>query len=157
MQREETHLPCSAAPQCQREIEKPLPDVQDRKAARENKPTAIIGQKVRFVNMYKCSICGTVFDKPRVIRRTENLDGENGWEEQVYVVCPICGEQYFEESVLCPSCKRNMPADRIICKECAKKAKESLSDVLSQLDPAQVKYLDDELDGISLLDFWKKS
>lgn len=45
--------------------------------------------------MYICDICGTIFDEPRIIRRTENLDGENGIEEQVYVVCPVCGQQYI--------------------------------------------------------------
>lgn len=61
----------------------------------ENEITPIIGQKVRFVKMYKCDICGTEFDEPRIRTFCENLDGENGWEWRKEVTCPICCQPYF--------------------------------------------------------------
>lgn len=48
--------------------------------------------------MYKCDICGTVFNEPRIRTYNENLDGENGWEKRKEVTCPDCDSPYFEEA-----------------------------------------------------------
>lgn len=48
--------------------------------------------------MYRCDICGVVFDEPFTQQKLENLDGENGWERQFIRVCPICGSTYFNET-----------------------------------------------------------
>ena len=50
--------------------------------------------------MYKCSICGTIFDEPISHKYIENLDGENGIETRLEELCPICGAPYFDEITL---------------------------------------------------------
>ena len=47
--------------------------------------------------MYKCEICGVVFDKPIVRQWTEDLTGEGHLEKWRSESCPICGEGYFHE------------------------------------------------------------
>lgn len=87
--------------------------------------------------MYICDDCGAA---------TERSDR-----------CPFCDSPYLERADTCPVCHKIMRSGRDCCKECGHKAKQTLSDALSQLDPAQIKYLDFELDGVSLLDFWNEN
>lgn len=47
--------------------------------------------------MYRCDFCGVRFDRPAVQRRRERIDADGNREETVTEVCPICGEEFFEE------------------------------------------------------------
>jgi ssDNA-binding Zn-finger/Zn-ribbon topoisomerase 1 len=106
--------------------------------------------------VYICNNCGQAAE-PIIKTTRENLDGENGIETRTTAFCPQCGSQDLIQAEICPVCHEWMKQGRDCCKECGRKAKQALSDALSQLDPAQVKYLDFELDGVSLLDFWNES
>ena len=91
-----------------------------------------------MVIMYKCNICGTEFDEPRVIDTTENLDGESGWEKRREVVCPVCCTSHFEDVSDTPE---------IILR---------FRDFLAPFDPADVKELEYELDSIDLVRYWRE-
>lgn len=67
--------------------------------------------------------------------------------------CPFCDSPYLERAGICPVCHKIMRSGRDCCKDCGKEAKKILSDALAQLGPAQIDYLDFELDGVSLKDF----
>lgn len=86
------------------------------------------------------------------------------------MVCPNCGEFYSDNWKYCPDCEVTLePSGECVictgptrtgekmCDSCKEKCVEKFSDYLSQLDPAQVDYLDDILEGKSLLDYWRKS
>ena len=47
---------------------------------------------------WRCRICGVRFDEPAVRVYRENLDGENGVEVCREICCPVCAEQYIEET-----------------------------------------------------------
>ena len=47
--------------------------------------------------MYVCFRCCARFDAPDIIRRRENLDGENGWWDYDQAICPACGDEEIEE------------------------------------------------------------
>lgn len=47
---------------------------------------------------WRCRICGVRFDALAIRERKENLDGENGWETRREYLCPVCGEDYMEET-----------------------------------------------------------
>lgn len=47
---------------------------------------------------WRCLICGVRFDTPVACVTKENLDGENGWETRIDYLCPVCGEDYMEET-----------------------------------------------------------
>ena len=106
--------------------------------------------------VYICSNCGHAIE-PIIKTTHENLDGENGIETFSEAFCPNCGSQDLSPAGICPVCHGWMEQGRDCCKECGRKAKQTLADALAQLDPAQVKYLDFELDGVSLMDFWIKN
>ncbi len=71
--------------------------VQVPQAAEKKDTRPIIGQKVRFVKMYKCDTCGRTFDFPRIRTFSELIDGENReWRKEIY--CPDCGSPDFKEA-----------------------------------------------------------
>ena len=86
------------------------------------------------------------------------------------MVCPNCGEFYSDNWKFCPDCEVTLdpsgecvictgatrPGEKM-CDSCKEKCVEEFSDYLSQLYPVQVDYLDDILEGKSLLDYWRKS
>ena len=49
--------------------------------------------------MYRCDICGTLFDKLTLVSYSEIIDWDGNRESRREAVCPICGagEQYFTE------------------------------------------------------------
>ena len=43
--------------------------------------------------IYRCNNCDAVFFEPETKHYKENLDGERGWWEYDYTVCPNCGSE----------------------------------------------------------------
>lgn len=66
-----------------------------RKTAGDSIPLAAARSSI----MYRCDICGTLFDKPTLVSYSEIIDWDGNRESRREVVCPICGagEQYFTE------------------------------------------------------------
>ncbi|ERK62971.1 rubredoxin domain protein [Oscillibacter sp. KLE 1728] len=66
-----------------------------RKTAGDSVPLA----DARSSIMYRCDICGTLFDKPTLVSYSEIIDWDGTRESRREAVCPICGagEQYFTE------------------------------------------------------------
>ncbi len=101
--------------------------------------------------MYKCDICGLVFDKP-FPRHELNGDGEHTWTEHFWV-CPVCGEDHMEAVEECPVCCGWMPKGCHCCGKCCDNLKDKLGTFIQSLDPAEVDQLDDWLDGRSIKDW----
>ena len=85
------------------------------------------------------------------------------------MVCPNCGQFYSDGWKFCPDCEMTLEpsgecvictgptrSEEKMCDSCKEKCVEEFSDYLSQLDPAQLDYLDDVLEGNSLKDYWRK-
>lgn len=84
--------------------------------------------------------------------------------------CPNCGAFYSDNWTYCPDCEMTLepavecvechsdtrPGEKL-CDSCKERIVEEFSDYLSQLDPEQLDYLDDVLEGNSLREYWRKS
>ena len=46
--------------------------------------------------MFKCDICGAVFDRPRIHEGYDPMPDCN-YERFKQVLCPVCGQPYFNE------------------------------------------------------------
>lgn len=86
--------------------------------------------------MYKCNVCGTEFE-PHVRTFSENLDGERGVEWRREVICPKCSSGRVDDVTSTPN---------IILR---------FRDFLAQFSPEEILELDEEIDGISLANYWK--
>ena len=84
------------------------------------------------------------------------------------MVCPNCGEFFSDNWTYCPDCEMTLepsgecveckghtrPSEKL-CDACKERLVEEFGDWLSQLDPAQLDYLDDALEGRSLREYWR--
>ena len=99
--------------------------------------------------MFRCDVCGVVFDRPAV--RTEtNRDAQFVWQER-FELCPVCGESHFSPVDKC-DCGRWKEQDAPLCSHCRKILLKKLYDFADYLSEAEEDQLDHWLDGNSIKD-----
>lgn len=99
--------------------------------------------------MYKCDLCGGVFDKA-VRRVSRNGNGEIVWEE-TDSLCPVCGvENRFRPVNPCVDCGGWRLPEEALCVHCRRRLFFHFASFVQSLTPAQRQQLDDWLDGESI-------
>lgn len=71
---------------------------------------------------YFCNWCESFFEEPKVEHDCNFSDGK-------YYVCPVCGEDDFDEAHECPSCNDDIKEDDILCASCQKAFTQQLNDL----------------------------
>lgn len=87
--------------------------------------------------MYKCKICGAECNYPRVHTASLVMDADGNREPRQEVTCPECGSGRIEDVSAVPEIALRF------------------RDFLAEYEPDQIRALDDELDGISLVTYWR--
>lgn len=100
------------------------------------------------MTMYQCRICGTTFDRPNVIERSDPTV-DIGYMEHLEI-CPVCGQPHIEEMEECPECGGPMPRGEIICKTCRDALRVKFREFLAELSPREWEQIDEWLDGRSV-------
>lgn len=98
---------------------------------------------------YICKSCGTGFDEPVRIRRTEKI-GEfrrEYWDEY----CQICGGEDFVDADICRCGKVKEKAD-ILCEKCRRELKDKFISFADELTAEEEEQLDCWLECASVTD-----
>lgn len=91
--------------------------------------------------MYKCLDCGNVFEEPKKI----------GYGIEKEYVCPICGEEYYEEAERCgnPGCM-NYTVHGSLCVACKAELLARVKTFFDGLTEAEEEQFDEWMDGESI-------
>lgn len=96
---------------------------------------------------YRCDICETVFDEPRVVKRQERLNGFLYSDETA--MCPICATPYFSEVEDC-TCGGVRERNKPLCKECRSNLLKRITGLFDELTAEEEEQFDDWMDGDSI-------
>lgn len=100
---------------------------------------------------YACDKCGGVFVEPSSYTECLTMDPP-AYEKRSQ--SPCCGAGY-EKVVWCPVCGEYTRSERPggLCGVCARESVLKLREFLGWLDVAEIRWLDQLLDGVSLEEF----
>ena len=99
--------------------------------------------------MHICLSCGLRFDTPKAWKESHGLEDPPYEDESG---CPLCGGDY-EETQKCEKCHKNTAISDLedgLCKVCQMWAVEKFKIFLSELTPAERKYINTVYDGEEL-------
>lgn len=79
--------------------------------------------------MYKCMVCGEVFEKPNLLKERH---GEVDTRDiETFSVCPVCGNDDLAEVHECPTCGVNY-TEYEYCSECEKDMDLAIQSLLEE-------------------------